>query len=177
MTLSTVDTLKGSEMCILIFLATRGSPIWQAAFLADEKRPNVSSSRARNLNIIVSDQEMCTELPSVKVIYGCCAGGDNGPKVMTVVANRDRGPDDFPYLLRIMDTKHAATQTAAEVAQQHDVFRDRLYFAFSTLYTEAEHSVDERLRWARRHSEWQCMRRRSWLRCALRISVDDIISE
>lgn len=87
--------------------ATRSNPIRQLGCLADAKQLNDSVFRASNLNIIIAGNGIRMYPPSLKAIFEGCGFGDNGTKLMTVLENRNSGPDDIPYVVRTVDTTRA----------------------------------------------------------------------
>ena len=63
---STIDTVQGREADVIIFSVTRSNEDLRAGFLGEIRRINVGLSRARELLIIVGDDEFVRRAPGAE---------------------------------------------------------------------------------------------------------------
>ena len=81
---STVDSMQGRERSFVIIATKRSNLYNHVGFLNDERRLNVSLTRARKFNGLISDSITICQVPQVSAIFNQCKCRLHGSRLMKV---------------------------------------------------------------------------------------------
>lgn len=122
----TVDSMQGSQRDVVIFTTTRSNREGKVGFVREPKRLNVSVSRARKLNIIITDHSTIDKRGRYNSIFGiqsfceiyetCATGRHDGARLAKVTLNRNyiEGGDIPPFNIAYRPIRTASASTRAQ---------------------------------------------------------------
>ena len=136
----TVDSMQGSERAIVIFSTTRSNRLHTVGFVKNERRLNISVSRARYLNIIIGDSQAIKSrkegygIPALGYINDACARQEEGAELMKAYYSHRDNPLTFS-IIRSNPRNQVQTRSAINpVAGEIPKIGDDVQVNFANLY-------------------------------------------